>query len=301
MKHVNDRPPRLPRSLEVYQPVLDRAMAKKPEDRYPSTAAMVEAIQLAHAGTAVTADMTLLAPPTTGVARATDPPEQPAAAIAAAAVPPVPRPVASGTGTPQQRSIWLWTGATVIILAFIVWMLVTLDLKSTTPVQHDDAIGVFIRKLAMQGELHWYWWIAGLIFIVLEIILPGIFFLWLGVAAFVVGAILVLVPHVSWQTQFLLFGLLSIAATIVWHALWHNKQIRSEQPVLNRRSHQCIGRIVTLQQPIVDSWGKVTIDGLSWRARGEDLPAGVKIRVIDVDGATLVVEPANRQAAGRRS
>jgi membrane protein implicated in regulation of membrane protease activity len=153
----------------------------------------------------------------------------------------------------------------------------------------------------MRGELHWYWWIAGLIFMVLEIILPGIFFLWLGVAAFVVGAILVLFSKISWQTQFLLFGLLSIAATIVWHALWHNEQSKSDQPVLNRRGHQCVGRVVTLQQPIVDGWGKVLIDGLSWKARGEDLPSGTKIRVVDVDGATLIVEPANRQASNRRS
>jgi serine/threonine protein kinase/membrane protein implicated in regulation of membrane protease activity len=301
MKHVNDRPPLLPRDLEAYQAVLDKAMAKKPEDRYVSAEAMVKAIKQAHTGTAVTADITVLAPKTTGVTKVIDTPAQASALPAAAlpAAPPLPSPEQE-RDTRRQTSVWIWTLATVLSLFLIVWLLVMLDLRST-PSPPKSNIEILFQQLSMRGELHWYWWIAGLIFMVLEIILPGIFFLWLGVAAFVVGAILVLFSKISWQTQFLLFGLLSIAATIVWHALWHNEQSKSDQPVLNRRGHQCVGRVVTLQQPIVDGWGKVLIDGLSWKARGEDLPSGTKIRVVDVDGATLIVEPANRQASNRRS
>lgn len=318
MQHVNETPPLLPESLAIYQPVLDKSLAKEPDNRYPTTEAMIQAIKEAYSGVATTADVTLMAPKTIPtqaieheplVNKTVDiepPPSAPApaaipASSSSAAASPSPAPSSSASTSRPSLTPWLWTIGTVLGLLTLIWLLVMLDQKSAAPPDSGDVISSFIHNLAMQGELHWYWWILGLIFMVFEILLPGIFFLWLGVSAGVIGGVLLFTPTISWQTQFLLFGILSIASTIIWHALWHNKQIHSDQPVLNRRGQQCVGRIVTLQEPVIDGWGKVKIDGLSWKARGEDLPSGTKIKVVGVDGATLMIEPVNPISSRQRN
>ena len=313
MKHVNERPPLLPEDLATYQVILDTALAKKPEERYADADAMIRAIKEVYSGVATTADITLLAPKTatTKVIEADEPiPEVeatplPPRSAEPVATPPPPSPAmpvdSAAISQSTKLTPWLWTIGTAIGLLTLIWVFVMLDQKSAAPPETGDFISSFIHKLAMQGELHWYWWIFGLILMVFEILLPGIFFLWLGVSACVIGAILLFTPTISWQTQFLLFGILSVASTVIWHALWHDRQIRSDQPVLNRRGQQCVGRIVTLQEPVVDGWGKVRIDGLNWKARGDDLPSGTKIKVVSVDGATLVIAPVNQKSSNRRN
>lgn len=48
--HVNDPVPELPPHLSNYQPLIDRLMAKNPDDRFPNAAALVEAIDRLRAG-----------------------------------------------------------------------------------------------------------------------------------------------------------------------------------------------------------------------------------------------------------
>jgi hypothetical protein len=66
----------------------------------------------------------------------------------------------------------------------------------------------------------------------------------------------------------------------------------SDQPFLNRRAEAFVGRVFTLEKPIVDGTGTVGIDDTVWRVSGPDTPAGSRVKVIRVDGAALYVEPA---------
>jgi hypothetical protein len=66
----------------------------------------------------------------------------------------------------------------------------------------------------------------------------------------------------------------------------------SDQPHLNRRGSQYVGREFTLEAPIVNGVGKVDVDDSTWRVRGPNLPAGSQIRVTRIDGVVLVVEAA---------
>jgi membrane protein implicated in regulation of membrane protease activity len=138
----------------------------------------------------------------------------------------------------------------------------------------------------------WHWWVLGVALIILESLVPGFFFLWLGVAAGVTGALLLAVPSLAWQFQVLVFAALSVVSIVAWRAYQRRHPQESDQPALNRRAEQYVGRTLILAEPIVGRRGKVRIDDSTWRVEGEDLPAGAAVRVVAADGVVLRVERA---------
>jgi len=64
----------------------------------------------------------------------------------------------------------------------------------------------------------------------------------------------------------------------------------SDEPLLNKRAQQYIGRVFTLDEPIVNGVGMVKVDDSSWRITGPDIDAGNKVKVIGEDGMSLKVE-----------
>ncbi len=138
----------------------------------------------------------------------------------------------------------------------------------------------------------WHWWALGLALGVVEIIAPGTYFLWLGIAAGLVGLILFVFPAISFLGQLFLFGALALTAIAVSRLILRRFPITSEDPDLNRRAEQYIGRELTLDTPIRNHRGRVKIGDTMWAATGDDLPAGTVVRVIGVDGVALRVEPA---------
>src|SRR5262245_42848545 len=138
---------------------------------------------------------------------------------------------------------------------------------------------------------YWDWFILAAVLLALEIIAPGTFMLWLGLAAFLVGAISLAVEW-SWQFQFVAFAVFAIAAIPLWRPVGARLASPTDQPFLNRRADAFIGRVFTLEKPIVDGSGTVGIGDTIWRITGPDCPAGSRVKVAAVDGATLRVEAA---------
>ncbi len=138
----------------------------------------------------------------------------------------------------------------------------------------------------------WHWWVAAIVFVVIEVFAPGAIFLWLGVSAGVVGALLLAAPDITWQIQMLVFAVLSVSAIIAWRAFQKAHPPVTDQPALNRRGEQYVGRTLTLDGAIVNGQGKVRVDDTSWKVEGPDMPAGARIKVTGVDGVVLKVAPA---------
>ncbi|MEE9551780.1 MAG: NfeD family protein [Gammaproteobacteria bacterium] len=138
----------------------------------------------------------------------------------------------------------------------------------------------------------WYWWIVAVVLITLEMLVPGAFFLWMGISAGVVGGLLYFVPDLSWLAQVLIFTVLSVVTLVVYKRYQKRNPVISDEPALNRRGEQYIGRVFTLDVPIVNGVGKVKVDDSTWKISGEDMQAGAKIRVASVDGTTFQVESA---------
>lgn len=136
----------------------------------------------------------------------------------------------------------------------------------------------------------WYWWVLGLILLILEVFAPGAFFLWMGISAGVVGLIAWLVPSLSIEWQMLIFTVIAIASVVGWRAYLRKNPVETDQPSLNRRGEQYVGRVFTLDAPIVNGVGKIRVDDTMWRIEGTDCEAGRKVRVVGVDGVNLKVE-----------
>ncbi len=136
----------------------------------------------------------------------------------------------------------------------------------------------------------WHWWVAGLALLALEAFLPGAFFLWMGVSALVVGTLLWLLPTLASFWQVLLFALLSIGSVLAWRKLRPQRNEPRAETRINERGRLYEGRSFTLDTPIVDGIGNLRVDDSQWRIAGPDLPAGSRVRVLAVEGATLRVE-----------
>ena len=142
----------------------------------------------------------------------------------------------------------------------------------------------------LAGIEFWHWWVAAIGLIVVETLAPGAIFLWLGVSAAVVGAILLAAPELSWEYQLLIFAVLSVGSVIGWRAYHKHHPTETDLSNLNRRGEQYIGRVVTLDDPIVNRVGKVRLDDTSWKVEGDDQPAGARVKVVGVDGVVLKIE-----------
>lgn len=138
------------------------------------------------------------------------------------------------------------------------------------------------------------WWIAALLLIVAEMILPGYFLLWIGVAAGAVGVITLVAPSLPAVAQAALFALLAIASCFAyWRFIRPLAEHRDDQPLLNRRGKKLIGERFVLIEAIVNGRGKVKVGDGQWLAEGPDLPAGSEVEVVACEGTSLKVRAAN--------
>ncbi|MGH6717989.1 MAG: NfeD family protein [Alphaproteobacteria bacterium] len=144
---------------------------------------------------------------------------------------------------------------------------------------------------------YWHWWVLGTVLMMLEVFAPGAFLLWMGISAAVVGAILLVAPALALEAQLLVFAFLSVGSIVVWRVYRRrNPPAPTDEPTLNRRGVQYVGRVFTLDEPIVNGFGKLRVDDTSWKVAGPDLPSGARVRVTQVDNTILNVVAA--EAAG---
>jgi len=143
-------------------------------------------------------------------------------------------------------------------------------------------------------ELHsaWAFVIVGFVLVALEMMAPGFFLIWLGLAAIIVGIVNFAIA-LPWEANGILFALLAVVLVFVGKRLtWRKGDDEATVMHLNQRANALIGRVTTLDQPIVAGEGRVKFDDAIWTAKGPDLPAGAKVKVVGVAGKVLSVEGA---------
>jgi inner membrane protein len=140
----------------------------------------------------------------------------------------------------------------------------------------------------------WLWFALAVFLLVLETLIPGIHFVWFGVAAGIVG-LLALIAPVAWQFQLIAFALIAMM-TVFWVRRSSSAQgAKSDEPSLNVRGAQYIGRKVTVEEAVVNGRGKVRIGDTLWSVQGEDAPKGASVEVTGVNGTVLVVANPNAE------
>lgn len=142
----------------------------------------------------------------------------------------------------------------------------------------------------MRGEV-FFWAAVALLLVAAEVMAPGAFMLWLAFAAaamFVLAWLFPGMPIVLQAVLFVVLGFSSILAYRKW--LQQQQEPENDQPALNRRTAQLVGRIVPLERAIERGTGRVQIADAYWEVSGPDLPAGTSVRIVGADGMTLRVE-----------
>lgn len=140
----------------------------------------------------------------------------------------------------------------------------------------------------------WSWWVLGLVLLAAELIAPGFFLVWIGLAAIIVGALSLALweqAFWAWQLQLLLFAALAVIVVVLGRRYVYRAGQESDEPYLNQRGASLVGRTATLHEPIAEGLGRIRLDDTYWTVMGPDLPAGTRVKVIASNGRDLTVEP----------
>lgn len=138
----------------------------------------------------------------------------------------------------------------------------------------------------------WFWLSLGGVLLAAEMLGAGGYLLWSGVAALLVGALIWLLPPLSWAWQGMIFAVLTVVVAYLWWYWLRRRPAAASggSPVLNQRNRQLIGTRATLTEPMHNGMGRINIGDSSWRAQAaEDSPAGTEVEVVAVEGVTLVI------------
>jgi len=134
------------------------------------------------------------------------------------------------------------------------------------------------------------WGALTLLLFAAEALAPGAFMLWMGFAAAAVFVAVLVLPGIPLLLQIGAFVVLSFVSIQIYRTWFRGRDRVSDRPLLNRRAEQLIGRVVTLDQPIQAGRGRAKVDDAFWVVGGPDLPAGSEVRIVGVDGMTLLVQ-----------
>ena len=144
----------------------------------------------------------------------------------------------------------------------------------------------------------WNWFFLAITLFALETFVPGVHFLWFGLAATVIGVMVAgaiasgYAEVFNWPWQLVLFALISVL-TVFWVKSYAKPgSAKSDEPDLNVRGAQYIGRVVTIENAIEHGRGKVRVGDTLWPAEGADMPAGTRVKIKAVNGTVFVVENA---------
>ena len=137
----------------------------------------------------------------------------------------------------------------------------------------------------------WLWLIGGVLLLIAELIAPGFFLVFIGGAAIATGLASLLLP-LSLPLQLAIFAVLAfLAARIGGRRAYSMRYDYSPDPFLNDRAKRLLGTVVVATQPIDGNGGRVRVGDSEWSARGGPAAVGERVRIVDIDGNCLKVDP----------
>ena len=146
----------------------------------------------------------------------------------------------------------------------------------------------------MEFADYWGWLTAGVVLMVLEILTPGVFFMWIGFGALLTGLVSAMFPVATPVVLGTVFAVLSVISVIIGRKLIGKKQ--AVDNTLNNRGALYIGQNFQVFEPIADGRGKIKVGDTLWLAScPRNVPVGATVKVTGVSGTFLVVEPVDEK------
>jgi membrane protein implicated in regulation of membrane protease activity len=143
-------------------------------------------------------------------------------------------------------------------------------------------------------DLGWLWTIGGVVLLIAEVIAPGFFLLFIGVAALLTG-ILALLLGFGLVPQLAVFAILAyLSVHFGGRRFYAARYDHSADRTINDPTARLLGRVVVVVQPVDSHGGRVKLGDSEWSARGAPAAIGDRVRIVDIDGNCLKVEPEHR-------
>ena len=145
--------------------------------------------------------------------------------------------------------------------------------------------------MIFEGTPALYWLIAALALGIAELAAPGVFLIFLALAAASTGALVLAIPELPVTGQLISFVVWSSLAVAIGRRWYRDFPVESADPLLNDRGARLIGEIVRVTEAIEAGSGRVRVGDGEWPARGPAADVGARMRVVGVDSGVLTVEP----------
>ncbi len=138
---------------------------------------------------------------------------------------------------------------------------------------------------------YWVWWIIAIVLLGLEIFTFSNFLIWTAIASAITGLVLFFLPDMTLEYQLITFSVTAFLSLVLGRYYFHSYPIETQQPFLNVRGGEYVGRVMTLEEPIVNGIGKIKIGDTFWRIEGKDCATGTQVKIMGVDSTRLQVSP----------
>jgi membrane protein implicated in regulation of membrane protease activity len=136
------------------------------------------------------------------------------------------------------------------------------------------------------------WLALAVVLGVAELLVPGVFLVFLAIAAAIVAAATLVLPDLPLAAQIGAFGMWSVVTVMIGRRWYRDYPVETSDPLLNDRARRLVGETVIVAEPIVAGRGRVRVGDGEWPAAGPDSPAGARMRIVSVTGGVVMVEPA---------
>jgi len=145
----------------------------------------------------------------------------------------------------------------------------------------------------LNDNAHWVWMTLGLLLAGLEMMVPGVYLIWLGLAAIITG-VMTMTLDLSPALQLIDFVFLALIIAFSAKRMLGERPIESSDPLMNRRGARLVGETALVVQAIEHGNGRIKVGDSEWIAHGPNVAAGERVRISGTDGAILLVEPLER-------
>jgi inner membrane protein len=148
----------------------------------------------------------------------------------------------------------------------------------------------------------WYWLIGGLVVAGLEMVVAGVFLLWIGLGAMIVGVLLLLMPDLSLTAQLLIFAVTMLASIGLGFVIQKRSGLQSGAVEINRELHALVGMHCEVASDFAAGRGRIRIGDTTYAAQGEgEIRSGEIVEIVSADSAGIRVIRARTAEAPPRA
>lgn len=137
------------------------------------------------------------------------------------------------------------------------------------------------------------WLAAAVLLGIGELVIPGVFLIFLAIAAAITGLATLVLTDLPTAAQLVSFAVWSGVTVAIGRRWYRDYPVDSADPQLNDRAARLIGQTVIVTDAIVEGKGRVRVGDSTWPAEGPALPAGARAQVIGTVSSTLLVISAD--------